>query len=78
MRDYVTDPRTGYMLPPSYKTRPAINTHAEALRSALGRFLAGTDQPGQLLAAIVEHGPTLCRHDAARAGMAERELDNAD
>lgn len=78
MRDYVTDPRTGYMLPPSYKTRPAINVHAEALRNALGRFLAGTDQPGQLLAAMLEHGPVLCKFDSERAGWADREIDNAD
>lgn len=81
MRDYITDPQTRRIEPvtlPLLRSVRDVNIAAEALRTALGRFLAGTDQPGQLLAAMLEHGPVLCKHDAARAGMAERELDNAD
>ena len=51
---------------------------AEELRFALGRFLAGTDQPGQVFAAIVAHGPILCKYDKERERSAERAVSHAD
>ena len=81
MRDYLTHPQTRHInpvtLPPLRSVRD-VNIAAEALRTALGRFLAGTDQPGQLLAAMLENAPLLCRYDEARAGMEDRNKEFGD
>lgn len=80
-RDYITHPVTRHIEPvtlPPLRSLREVNIQAEALRSALSRFLAGTDQPGQLLAAMLEHGPLLCQHDAARAGIEERNKEFSD
>lgn len=80
-RDYTTDPQTRRVEPvtlPPLRSVRQVNIEPEALRTALGRFLAGTDQPGELLAAMLQHGPLLCRFDSQRAGYQQRAEEFSD